>query len=108
LTNIFYRIFWQSSNGQEWQLSQSEYFEKDRSILIMEQFWKIFWRLFAAALAPMFPIALILGVIGHSSEITYTLIQQSSAVALGICGIIGFIVVPVELFMADRKQRNSV
>jgi hypothetical protein len=72
----------------------------------MEQFWKLFWKLFGAALLAGFAIAIILGITRHSIDITYTIIQQSLAAALGVCGIIGFIVVPIELFLEGRKQRN--
>jgi hypothetical protein len=66
----------------------------------------IFWKLFGAAILAMFALAAILGVIQHSSEITYTIIQRTTAAAMGFCGIISFGVIPIDLYLEDRNKRK--
>ncbi|MDR2096308.1 MAG: hypothetical protein LBP76_12455 [Treponema sp.] len=73
----------------------------------MEQFWNFFWKLFGAALLIMFVAGGILGIINRSAETAYTFVQQTIAVALGLCGFIGFVVVPIEMYIEDRKQRGA-
>lgn len=73
----------------------------------MNRFWKVFWIVFAAAFGAMIVLAIVLGIAGGSSEITYVLFQQSLAVALGICGIIGFVVIPIDMYLADRRQARA-
>jgi hypothetical protein len=73
----------------------------------MKRFWNIFWKIFGAAIG----IALSIGIIGeiviHSVNFTYTMVQLTFAVGLGISGIIGFMVVPVEMYLEDRNQRKK-
>ncbi|MDR1444453.1 MAG: hypothetical protein LBI94_06200 [Treponema sp.] len=74
----------------------------------MERYWKIFWKIFGAAVGAMFIFACVLGIVKQSAQITYTLILQTFAAALGVFGIIGFLLVPIELYIEDRKQRKEI
>jgi preprotein translocase subunit Sss1 len=73
----------------------------------MERYWKTFWKIFGAATGVMFIFACVFGIVKQSSQVTYTLIQQIFAVAFGIFGFIGFIVVPIDMFIEDRKQERA-
>ncbi|MDR1219244.1 MAG: hypothetical protein LBK73_06485 [Treponema sp.] len=73
----------------------------------MERFWNIFWKIFGATILIALSIGVIGGIAIHSANFTYTMVQQTFAVALGISGIIGFIVVPVEMYLEDRNQRKK-
>lgn len=73
----------------------------------MNIFWSLFWKFFGAVLIVILFIAVVSGIVKHSAELTYTIVQQTFAVALGICGFIGFVAVPIELYLEDRSQRRS-
>ncbi|MDR2194034.1 MAG: hypothetical protein LBP19_06160 [Treponema sp.] len=73
----------------------------------MNKLWSLFWRLFGAALVISIVIGCIIGIIRHSTDIVYNTIQYTFAVGVGICGIIGFAVIPVELYFEDRNQRKE-
>ncbi|MDR0557099.1 MAG: hypothetical protein LBG43_04415 [Treponema sp.] len=73
----------------------------------MERFWNIFWKIFGVAILIALSVGIIGGIVMHSANFTYTLAQQIFAVALGISGIIGFMVVPVEMYLEDRIQRKK-
>jgi ABC-type Fe3+ transport system permease subunit len=75
-------------------------------VLIMKKFWKIFWISLGIAVVAALVLAVILGLVNHSAEITSTIVKQTMAIVLGICGIIGFVVVPLDLYLADKKQRG--
>jgi hypothetical protein len=72
----------------------------------MKTFWSLFWRIFGAVLVVMFARGCILGIIKHSADVVYTLLQQTIAFGLGVCGIIGLVVIPIELYFEDRNQRG--
>ncbi|MDR0374659.1 MAG: hypothetical protein LBH85_02935 [Treponema sp.] len=73
----------------------------------MERFWNIFWKIFGAAIL----IAIIVGVIGgivmHSTSFISTVVLQTFALAIGTSGMIGFMVVPIEMYLKDRNQRKK-
>jgi mannose/fructose/N-acetylgalactosamine-specific phosphotransferase system component IIC len=73
----------------------------------MHIFWSLFWKIFGAVLIVILCIAVGSGIVTHSAELTYTIVQRTLAIAMGICGFIGFVVVPVELYLEDRSQRRT-
>jgi ABC-type multidrug transport system permease subunit len=73
----------------------------------MENFWSWFWKLFAAALAAALVISIILGMAQGSFNIVANIAQKIIIVSIGICGIIGFVVVPIELYITDRISRSK-
>jgi hypothetical protein len=73
----------------------------------MKKFWPLFWRLFGIVLFIVVIIGFVIGGINHSLAITYAIVQQAIAVGLGVCGIIGLVVVPIELYFEDRIQRKA-
>ncbi|MDR1863064.1 MAG: hypothetical protein LBQ67_03990 [Treponema sp.] len=73
----------------------------------MKQAWKIFWKLFGTTLAAVFVVGIVVGTIKQSPSIVYQAFQQILAVGLGVCGIIGLFVVPIEMFIEDRKERRD-
>jgi uncharacterized membrane protein len=73
----------------------------------MERFWERFWKLFGLVSLAMLIVAVALGIISHSSKITYTLVQGTFAAVFGLIGIIAFIVVPVELYLEDTRQKKN-
>jgi hypothetical protein len=68
----------------------------------MEKFWNIFWKTFGSALFLALIIGMVIGLVFRSTGITYSVIQGTIAVGLGVCGLIGLVVVPVEMFIEDR------
>lgn len=73
----------------------------------MRTFWSFFWKLFGVVLLIMLCAGIVSGIISHSIEAVYAAVQRTLAIGLGICGIIGFVVVPIELYLEDRRQRRT-
>ena len=73
----------------------------------MNFFWFLFWRIFGAALIIMLIGGCVLGIVKQSSDIVYTIVQQTMAVGLGVCGTIGLVVIPIEMYFEDRNQRRT-
>lgn len=73
----------------------------------MNKFWFLFWRLFGVALVISFVTGCLIGIITHSADIVYKTIQYTFAAGVGISGLIGFVVVPLELYLEDRNQRKE-
>jgi hypothetical protein len=69
--------------------------------------WSLFWKIFGAALALMFITGCILGIIKQSSAIVYQTVRLTMAAGLGVCGIIGMLVIPVEMYFEDRAERRN-
>jgi hypothetical protein len=68
----------------------------------MEKIWNVFWKMFGIALLLAVIAGIIMGFVFRSTEVTYSIIQGAIAVGLGLCGLIGLVVVPVEMFIEDR------
>jgi hypothetical protein len=68
----------------------------------MDKFWSLFWKFFGIALGAAFAVSIILGMVWHSPDVTYSIIQKIIAVGMGVCGVIGMIIVPIELYFIDR------
>jgi predicted RND superfamily exporter protein len=73
----------------------------------MNKIWLFFWKFFAAALIAALAVSVILGIVNNSSEVAYAIAQKVMVVGIGVCGIIGIIVVPVELYLIDRAERGK-
>jgi hypothetical protein len=73
----------------------------------MYLFWSLFWKFFGVVLGAAFVVGLFVGIAHHSSEIVYAVIRNAIAVGLGICGVIGLVVVPVQLYIEDKARRKS-
>jgi hypothetical protein len=73
----------------------------------MNKFWSLFWKLFGAALLIVLFIGCMLGIIQHSVTIVYETFQMTMAVGMGVCGIIGIVVIPIELYVEDRIQKGE-
>ncbi|MDR1985654.1 MAG: hypothetical protein LBP88_01610 [Treponema sp.] len=70
----------------------------------MEKLWHIFWKVFGSALLLTVMAGIIIGFVFGSTEVGYKVVQGAIAVGLGVCGLIGFVVVPAELFLQDRAK----
>jgi hypothetical protein len=75
--------------------------------LIMNQFWNIFWKLFGAVMLVPLVTGVIGGIITQSADFTSAVIRGTFAAALGVCGIIGFGVIPIEMYLEDRNRRKN-
>jgi hypothetical protein len=73
----------------------------------MDTFWSLFWKLFGVSLLVAFVIGIILGIVQHSTAIIYSFSRAIMAVGLGISGVIGLVVVPVQLYLEDRVNRKE-
>jgi len=73
----------------------------------MEKFWFFFWRLFGIALAAAAVAGVSLGIIEHSLAVIYSFAQRIIAIGMGICGIIGLVVVPIEMYITGRKMEGD-
>jgi hypothetical protein len=54
----------------------------------------------------MIVIGVVLGIVKHSVDTAYIIVQQTIAVALSVCGFIGFVIIPIEMYFEERKQWN--
>ncbi|MDR2070706.1 MAG: hypothetical protein LBP81_04745 [Treponema sp.] len=70
----------------------------------MEKFWNVFWKLFGAAFLLTIVIGIIAGLVTRSPEIAYDVLQKTLAAGLGVCGLIGFGVVPLVMYFEDRAN----
>ncbi|MDR0589467.1 MAG: hypothetical protein LBG25_02865 [Spirochaetaceae bacterium] len=70
----------------------------------MDKFWSWFWKFFGAACGGAFVVSIIWGIAHHSGAVTYAAVQKIIALGLGICGIIGIVVVPMDLYFRDRAD----
>jgi hypothetical protein len=73
----------------------------------MEKFWSLFWTLFGASLLVALVIGIILGIVQHSVARIYSFGRSIFAFGLGISGIIGFFVVPVQMYFEDRARSKG-
>ncbi|MDR2537292.1 MAG: hypothetical protein LBC46_03190 [Treponema sp.] len=74
----------------------------------MDKFWSLFWKLFGVSLLVAFAIGIILGIAQHSIAIVYSFGQAILASGLGISGIIGLFVMPVQLYLEYRSSHKEV
>ena len=72
----------------------------------MRKFWSLFWKIFGVALLVMFFTAIVTGIVKHSLAPVYTILQWTLAYGLGLCGIMGFVIVPLEMYLEDRSQKK--
>ncbi|MHB9293640.1 hypothetical protein Holit_02767 [Hollandina sp. SP2] len=70
----------------------------------MEKLWHIFWKVFGISLLLTVMAGIIIGFVVRSTGVTYKVVQGAIAAGLGVCGLIGFVVVPAELFFQDRAK----
>jgi hypothetical protein len=73
----------------------------------MEKFWNFFWKIFGAMSLLAIVIGIISGIVQHSGQVTYLVVQKTIAVGVGISGVIGLFIMPLELYLEDRKQRRN-
>jgi hypothetical protein len=66
-------------------------------------FWKIFGTVVLAALV----VGVVGGVIMRSVDFTYIMMQRTLVAAMGIFGLVGFGVIPVEMYLVDKSRRNK-
>ncbi|MDR1399520.1 MAG: hypothetical protein LBJ41_06345 [Treponema sp.] len=77
----------------------------------MNKFWPLFWKLFGGALLVALVIGIIIGIAQGSPAIISSFGRALIAIGLGVSGIIGFLVVPIQLYFEDRashKEKRSV
>ncbi|MDR2743450.1 MAG: hypothetical protein LBB98_15065 [Treponema sp.] len=48
-----------------------------------------------------------MGLVSRSSGMTYGIIQKAIATGFGICGVIGLVVVPIQMFFEDRAKSGG-
>ncbi|MDR1149200.1 MAG: hypothetical protein LBK66_11270 [Spirochaetaceae bacterium] len=71
----------------------------------MNKAWVIFWKLFGIALVAALAVSFILGIARQSGALTADIAQKTMVIGMGICGLIGIAVVPVELYFTDKADR---
>jgi hypothetical protein len=69
--------------------------------------WNIFWKLFGTVILVLLVIGVIGGAVTQSADFTSMLVLRTFAAALGVCGIIGFGAIPVEMYLEDRNRRKN-
>ncbi|MDR0583067.1 MAG: hypothetical protein LBG57_01775 [Treponema sp.] len=73
----------------------------------MNLFWKIFWLTLAAALGLVLIAGCALAFYYKSADVFYRTIQYTFAIGLGLCGIVALIIMPVDLYIEDKKARRK-
>jgi uncharacterized membrane protein len=71
----------------------------------MDKVWSVFWKFFLIVIVAAVIVSIILGIERQSSALAADLLQKTMVIAMGICGVIGIAVVPVELYFTDRANR---
>ncbi|MDR1363325.1 MAG: hypothetical protein LBJ35_04690 [Spirochaetaceae bacterium] len=71
----------------------------------MDKIWPVFWKFFLIVIVAAVIVSIILGIERQSSALAADLLQKTMVIAMGICGVIGIAVVPVELYFTDRANR---
>lgn len=71
----------------------------------MDKFWSVFWKLFAAACVAVLVLSVILGIVFRSVQVTFDIILGIFAISMGVCGVIGMIVIPIEMYITYRLNR---
>jgi uncharacterized membrane protein YraQ (UPF0718 family) len=74
--------------------------------IIMDRFWRIFWKVFGIIVLGALVVAVIAGIIMRSVEVMYQIAQKSLVSAMGICGVIG-LTVPIGLYLDERKRKEE-
>jgi hypothetical protein len=72
----------------------------------MKKFWNIFWKAFVGLLALIVIAAIVIGVVLHSSETVFIILRATFSLGLGLCGVIGFIVVPIEMYVEYHQTKG--
>jgi hypothetical protein len=54
-----------------------------------------------------FAIGIFLGIVQHSAAVVYSFSRTVIAVGLGVAGVIGLVVVPIEMYFEDRASRQE-
>jgi O-antigen ligase len=72
-----------------------------------DRFWNVFWKIFGAVTLVLFAVSLIGGAVTRSADFASTLAMRTFAAAMGVCGFIAFVVVPVEMYFEDRRRRRE-
>jgi hypothetical protein len=73
----------------------------------MDKFWSLFWKLFGAILVITIIAGIILGIVKHSAELAQNISRIVVTFSFGVCGIIAFIAIPLEMFLDDRAGKND-
>jgi hypothetical protein len=73
----------------------------------MDKVWSWFWKIFGCALVAAFVVSIILGIAMHSGSVTYAILKGTFVVGIGICGVIGILMVPIELYFSDKAARGK-
>ena len=73
----------------------------------MNKFWPLFWKLFGVSLLVAFVIGIILGIAQRSIALVASFGKTLLALGLGISGVIGVLVVPVQLYFEDRASHKE-
>ncbi|MDR2553650.1 MAG: hypothetical protein LBD31_10875 [Treponema sp.] len=76
-------------------------------VFVMNLFWKIFWLTLAAALGLTVIAGCALAFYHQSAGVFFRAIQYAFVIGLGVCGIAALIMVPVDLYIADKKERRN-
>jgi hypothetical protein len=80
--------------------------QRNRSIM-MDKFWSRFWKFFGIAWGIAFFGGIGWGIAAHSGGLIYNNVQKIVALGLGVCGTIGIVVVPIELYVRDRMKNSA-
>jgi hypothetical protein len=70
----------------------------------MKKFWNIFWKAFVGLLALISVVAIVIGIVLRSPETAFIILRATFSLGLGLCGVIGFVVVPIEMYVEYRQK----
>ncbi|MDR0539162.1 MAG: hypothetical protein LBG74_01480 [Spirochaetaceae bacterium] len=73
----------------------------------MKSFWNFFWFSVSVALGLTFIGGCALALYTASAGAFYQTIRLVFTIGSGICGIAALVIVPVELFIEDKKARRA-
>jgi hypothetical protein len=73
----------------------------------MNLFWRIFWLSLVVALGLVVIGGSVLAFYHKSAGIFYRAIQYAFVTGLGVCGITALVIVPIDLYIEDKKAQKQ-
>ncbi|MDR2150987.1 MAG: hypothetical protein LBO67_09340 [Spirochaetaceae bacterium] len=73
----------------------------------MDRVWSVFWKLYGIAFGAATLLSIILGIVQRSGQLVFVMVQNILGISMGLCGIIGLVLVPVEMYFTDRAARTE-
>jgi hypothetical protein len=72
----------------------------------MNKTWLVFWKIFAFAICAAVAAAIVAGIT-VGAGIGYSILKNTFTASIGVCGVIGIMITPIELYFLDKAEREK-